>query len=400
MRLSSFVAAAVLAAAPLAAQAPKQAKRPADPKRPRLEAGRDTNSASAYYYYGLDQLSRDPEGAAAAFHWASRIDPSWAEPLYAKRIALHLSNVNRLALYLDRNRGVLRSAEVRRIDSLQYEALIRNPILYQGLNKVMLETFYEKVTGQSALMIDWDRQDPGNAAWLAYSNKDFAKAVDYYGRALKKDKNAYWYHSSRAIALYQIGKADSAIAELTTMIAELRKHEKDETVFAYDSKALYEYTIGHLYAQTGNADKAAEAYGRALTEDLSFYMAHAALGDAAAAKGDTATAMQEYELAVQLDDDDAPIRFRYGVMLFDARRFPEAAEQFKKAIEAEPYYAQPYFALARYKDLNGDMAEAVALYEQYIARAAQQSQAAFIAHAKQRVAEIKAEIKPGGGSGQ
>ena len=56
------------------------------PARPPLD-GADTNHAAAYYQYGLSVLAQDPFKAADAFYWASRIDPTWAQPLYAGRIA-------------------------------------------------------------------------------------------------------------------------------------------------------------------------------------------------------------------------------------------------------------------------------------------------------------------------
>jgi tetratricopeptide (TPR) repeat protein len=44
------------------------------PKRPRLAADADTNSSLAYYTAGVTALSRDPEKAAAAFYWATRLE--------------------------------------------------------------------------------------------------------------------------------------------------------------------------------------------------------------------------------------------------------------------------------------------------------------------------------------
>ena len=51
-----------------------------EPRRPKFTVVRDTNSAGAYYYHGLSVLDRDPQQAADAFYWASRLDPEWADP--------------------------------------------------------------------------------------------------------------------------------------------------------------------------------------------------------------------------------------------------------------------------------------------------------------------------------
>ena len=73
------------------AHAQKKDKR-YDPPRPRLAVSMDSNFAGSYHMLGMSRLSKDPEMAAAAFHWARRIDPSLAEAFYAERIARHLSD--------------------------------------------------------------------------------------------------------------------------------------------------------------------------------------------------------------------------------------------------------------------------------------------------------------------
>ena len=70
-----------LAASLVSAAAPLHAQRAGDvPRRPRLAAAADTNDAGAYYRLGRERLERSPEEAAAAFYWASQIDPGWADP--------------------------------------------------------------------------------------------------------------------------------------------------------------------------------------------------------------------------------------------------------------------------------------------------------------------------------
>src|SRR4051812_1229809 len=50
--------------------------------RPRLPAGSDTNSAAAYYKWGT-RIAVPTDTAEMALYWASRLDPEWAEPLFA-----------------------------------------------------------------------------------------------------------------------------------------------------------------------------------------------------------------------------------------------------------------------------------------------------------------------------
>ena len=377
-----------VAAAPLAAPA-QGVKRPS--KRPTI-AGLDTNSAAAYYQHGLAMLEKSPAIAAVSFEWALLLDPGWAEPYYARRIALHMTNQRQLADYVLGVPHVVRSDRVRQIDSLHYEALIRNPFLYQKLNKVMIEQHFYNQTGVSGALIDWDRQDPGLAGWLAYSRGDFPKALTYYTRAASKGRDGYEYQTNRARAFYGMAQYDSTVAALNLYLAEARKRDEKDLIYFYDSKALYEYSIGHALVQKGDLDGARAAYGRALTEDLSFYMAHAALARLASTAGDTATAFLEYGLAVELRPDDAAMRYQYGMALMQARRFDDAAAQFQKATEASPHYAAPYFPLAYILDgAKGDDAGALKNYEAFLARAPK-SMTGEIAQATAQLADIRARM--------
>jgi tetratricopeptide (TPR) repeat protein len=384
-------AAALLAAFLIlpSAQAQKNAKR-YDPPRPRITAPQDSNFAGSYFQLGMARLSRNPEEAAAAFHWARRLDPSLADAFYSERIARHLSNTRQLYDYLVRNRSVMRRKEVLEIDSLQIEALIRNPMLNPRLDREMYELFMDNATGE-VHRIDWDRSDPGNAAWLAMSEGNYPRAAELYGKAVKATKNAYGYHLDRALAFYLSMQPDSSIAALDAYLDARRKDEKTEVIVVYQSKALAEYTMGWVYDRMGKPALAKEAYGRALAEDLSFAMAHSALGDLAQVARDTATALQEYDLAVQLRGEDPYLRHHYGNALLAAGRAEDAAVQFEKAVELEPFYARPWFQLAKASDKLGRKARAIEAYQAFMQRAARDLRAELGV-----AAERVHALKPGG----
>src|SRR5204863_7794917 len=114
-----------------------------EPRRPRLPAGVDTNNARAYYDYGLAKLDRDPEDAADAFYWAIRINPTLADPYYARRSALLLSDKIRFQKYMEEDRRTLQSDEIKRIDSLYLVALTINPFVYRGLDARLFRTYLD-----------------------------------------------------------------------------------------------------------------------------------------------------------------------------------------------------------------------------------------------------------------
>jgi Tfp pilus assembly protein PilF len=373
LRAASIAVAALLLAT--AADAQKKSK---EPRRPKMQAGRDTNSAGAYYYWGLGQLEANPRAAQDAFYWASRLEPAWADPLYAQRIAFHMSNLERFWKYLTGTKYVLKSAEVRRADSLHFRALLRDPFFFRRHDKMLIDRLYEAMTGQYGMISG----DPEMRAWFAYSQTQFPQAVELYARAIAKDPKNYELHAERARAFYHMNRFDSAVAELNLALAGYRKEDDEDLVVLYESKAMYEYSIANAYIQARNLPQAREALGRALSEDLSFYIAHQRMAALALAAGDTATALSEYQLAVELNNDDATLGTEYGAVLALLGKFAEAEPHLLRAIEIEPWYARPYALLASTYEGLGKTAEAVAQYNKFLELAAQNHEMSAVAQAR------------------
>ena len=363
---SSVLALVALAsiAAPAAAQ--KQEKLP---ERPDMPATADTNDAMAYFHYGMSRLRRAPAEAADAFYWTTRLAPTWADGFYARRSALLLERKRMLWDYFMGQRGIVNSKQVRSIDSLASEALLRNPFYASRLDRLLFEEALHYVSDGRAYLDRMRSGDPGWDAFIAFGDADYRKAVELYGQALKRRPKEFGRRLPRARAFYHLLELDSAAVELTLLLEEMRKKDDKTLVYFYDSKAMLEYSLGHIYYLMDRYDEARAALGRALEEDLSFHMAHVELADIALKQSDTTTALSELALAVELRPSDAGVRLRYGDALAAAGRSEEATAQYRAAIEHEPWYAQPYFHLARVLDDDGKVGDAVEQYRAYIARA-------------------------------
>ena len=390
MRTLSLVTLAVLViAAPVQAQ-----KNGKEPPRNLLPAAADTNDAMAYYQWGLSKLPKQPDQAADAFYWAIRLAPTWADPYYARRSALHMENRTTLWRYVIGQRGVVNSKQVRAIDSLATEALIRNPFINSRLDRLMLEEgLHYETQGQGYL----DRMRSGEAWWdafIAYGDGRYADAARLYGDALKRRSRDYHLRLPRARAFYHLLQLDSAANELTLLLEQMRKEDDKTLVYFYDSKELLEYSLGRVYYLMDRYDDARAALGRALEEDLSFYMAHVDLAEIALAQGDTTTALSELALAAELRGTDAGVRLRYGDALASAKQLDEAVVQYKAAIEHEPWFALPYYQLARALDVQGKPAEAAEQYRAFVVRSARNREELVVA--QKRLAELQAA--GGGGS--
>ena len=383
------------------AVAPAQ-KQEGEPKRPPLHAAADTNEAQVYYDFGHAKLRDNPKVAADAFYWATRLNPARADAFYARRVALLLTDDDRLARYWRADRSMLRSAEIKRIDSLYLQALTLNPFFYEGLERRLQDAviaFHIKrdaaISGSSMNEMQYhiqnylSRAGPGEKAFRAYTDGRFDDALREYAAAIKAARAKHYYRTMRGRLFFQIGEVDSALAELTLAVEEMRKKEDKDLVYVYQSKALLEQAIGMAHERRGDRNAARDAYGRALQEDLAYSPAHTQLAFLALDTKDTTTAVSEFDLAVQLRPDDSALRYQYGYVLAETERFAEAEEHLKKAMALNPVYALPHHALARLYERQRRAAEAAAAYKTFVSMASQRDPRR--AEAMQRLAALEAK---------
>lgn len=395
---------ALLATLLLVASTPLAAQREKEPRRPKLSAA-DTNDPRAYYDFALDLLTKDPEKAADALYWSVRLEPTWADAYYARRIALLLADGRRLERYWSGDRRTIQSDDIRRIDSLFYHALTINPFVSQTLDRKLFEAVADNWAEQytrgssvspSEVRFYIDRQmlsaPAATKAWLAYGEGRFDDALMYYAKAIKDDKRNGPLHSERARVFYQMNQPDSSLAELNAAIEDLRKRDKKELIFVYQSKALTEQSIGIVQSRLGHTDAAKEAFGRALQEDLAFYPAHLQLAYMALEAKDTTGALSEMDLAVQLRDDDAAAQYLYGFTLGATGKYADAETHLRKAVKIDPVYAAPYFALGFALEKSGRNADASVAYYEFLDRAARRDPRRGEAQA--RIAAIASSVKP------
>ena len=408
MRTSTaLIAVAVLLAPALAAQ-----KTPKIPLRPRLDPGADTNSATSYFQYGSRMITSKPEESSRAFYWASRLDPSSGEVLYAMRTAaLMQMSTDDLVDYLDYS-AKKRKPEFLALDSLLYRAYTINPFLYRSLDQALTRRVLEAEIRNEHPSIDGAElnlvvlqvlQDARQTAWQSYALGRFPEALEAYAKQLTKlektktkrnkrehEDDASEIHAERSRIFYLVGNMDSALTEMNAAIKGLSERDTKETVVLYESKAMYDQSLGMIHERAKHPDLAREAYAHALEEDLAYYTAHSKMAALQLEQGDTASALTEMELAVQLRPNDPVLLYNYATALIRARRDGEAATQLGKSIAADPYYAQPHMLLARMADVEEYTDEAMKEYQLYLSLASKTDPQ--IAIAKTRLAALTATI--------
>ena len=330
----------------------------AEPSRPALGPGADPNDWESYYDYGVSILPERPHQADSAFAWANRLDPTRAEPLYARWIAFWMTHTGEWAAYLKSDPRVLSRREIVAADSFRVRAWERNPMVNQALVMLPMET----LPGSRG-------RDAYSRGWIAYADGAYTDALALFTAAIASDPKRYSLRYPLALVYTQTGQYDSAAAQLERLRNATRRADTTRLVYVRQSNEMIEYALGRLYAAAGRPADAQRAQERALEENLGFAPAHAALGKLAAARGDTGSAARELALAVELSPADGVLRYWYGIALLTAQRPAEAAVQFRETVRLEPWFADGYLALAGAYDARQDIARAKAANAEFLERA-------------------------------
>jgi len=333
--------------------------------RPALPPPADTNDARAYYERAvpLIQAGFSLDTADMALYWASRLDPDWANPLYARAMvilrALRADLLWSLFRYRSTQRLSLTPRQAQLVDSLVRLAWAHNPLLFTDLDLFVMPP-----------MLPGGHLDPGLDGWRAYKVGDFTRAESLLAIALRRHPEQVELRISRAQSLALLGRYDSAAAEFGAARDTMRARQVSHASPVLPSLEMFDYAIGIVRVNQGNFTSAREAFGRALTENLAFYWAHARLAGADLALGDTAAALTELALAVELEQHDPALRLYNGYVLRVARRYAEAAGELQVAIQLDPYYAQPHLQLALIAGAEGNGTAAVDHYRRFLELAA------------------------------
>lgn len=378
------MAAIVIPAMALAGGARAQ-KPVAIPQRPALDAGADTNDAHAYYLLGTATIfDRKPDEAVRAFYWATRLDPASGDYQYALRAAkLMAMPGEQLLSYFNPFERRRRSPEALALDTALYRAFLAKPFLHRRFDELVMQRAIDErvkripsASGRAAteMMIQRiARMDVLNA----YSKGAFSSAAALGADALKDPKVSKkiheivdsGIHADRSRFFFMIDNLDSARAEMSTAIEGRRKRDSTSTVILYESNTMYEQSLGIIYERQKNLVEARNAYERALTEDLSNYAAHSRLSALQLAAGDSAAAMTEMNLAVQLAPNDPVLHYEYALALVQTRHDAEASDQLRKAIAADSFYAAPHLLLAIIAGVEQFDDQSLAEFQRFVALA-------------------------------
>ena len=312
------------------------------PPRPPLAAlaTLDSNDAHQYYDVGMASVDTNQSLAAAAFFWASRLDPSWAEPYFARWYVLRRAEPRATS---DSVRNL--------VDSLRDVALMRDPFVDEQIS----------LQGRSDRRIsNW---------YFAFSGRRYDLASQELAKLIPKHPNVLDVYVYRAKATYYLHQYDTAAAILQSAIDRITLWDTTRLQRRYLARTIFTYAMGLAYQQ-GHRDSAARsAFQLTLTENLGFYMAHVHLASEALSAGDTATAIAEAQLAAEIRPDDPVVQLFLGKTLLSAHRPAEAIEHLRAATVADPYFALPYYYIGQASGLAHDTSASLMAYRAFLAHA-------------------------------
>lgn len=357
--MSRFRTAAFCALLSLAAPMAGHAQVPA-PQRPPVGAGADPNDWEAHFDLGAKLFRSEPARAGAHFYWASRLDPSRAEPYFA-RWANYLFRAKNedIYAYLRGDEAIWRRPDFVEAWGLRQRALVRNPFVHRGLEVVV----YDRLPGDFL-----DSRD--NRAWIAYAEGKFPQAVAMQTRTIERGGvKAVWNRYDRSLAAVAAGDLPLALSDLKALVEELRRQDDQRMVALYASKHDLLYMIGLVQNQMGDRAAAREAFGESAVENAAFGYAWSGLAALSTAARQHAQAATEYEQALQVEPNDGYLHYLLAQTLFTLQRYDGASAALEKAVALEPHFAAPHFLFGRVRERQGREAEAYEHYERFVSLA-------------------------------
>jgi tetratricopeptide (TPR) repeat protein len=360
------------------------------PRRPVLPMDGDSNSAQDYFWFGMSKLVKEPERAAAAFYWASRIDPSWADPVYSRHVALLLAQPYRLIdAYMTKRREDLHSDRLDAIDSLYYQAIVINPWMNRRIERLLFLTWLQTDLDGSRIPAYLRQENPLLGAWLSYAEGQYDSATAQYATAIAKHPDDHIVRFWRALPFMALGRTDSAIAAVQGALTAFRTSAAESLDFRYVGHPFMEYSLGLLYEVEHQPDSARAAYERSLLDDLTFYPSHRKLANMRLMAGDTTGALAEFEQAATLAPNDVMTLYEYGMLSIAAGQTGPGVDLLKRASAAEPFFVPPHFTLARLYDQGGFVEEAAEEYRTFL-RLAPKTMARQVAAVRARLTALGA----------
>ena len=205
----------------------------------------------------------------------------------------------------------------------------------------------------------------GRFFWNRRSSDDLRKSIEFYEQAIAQDEN---------YALAYAGLAESYVLLHTFS----QSYEKDlfpkakqaaEKALSLDQNLAEAHAALALYKEQyeWNWEESEVEFKRAISANENYATAHQWYGEFLAFRGRTAESITETERAVELDPLSLSTNTARAFPYMADRRYEEALEKLKPALELDSDFPQALYYLGRSYEGIGQYKEAIATYEKAIA---------------------------------
>jgi tetratricopeptide (TPR) repeat protein len=215
------------------------------------------------------------------------------------------------------------------------------------------------------------------------SRGNLTEAAKLYGQACELFPAYGPAHYALAMTYRKLGEADKAQAELSL-------YEKDKNIVppvddplrdqlrALDMSAISLLERGAAFEQVGRLEDAIATTERAAQLDPKLVLAHTNLIILYGRTGNVQKAEEHYRAVLALNPDQFPrAHYDYGVLLIQHGRDQEALEAFRRAIHANPAYAEAHNNLGVLLQRQGKLSEALEEFKKAIESRPDYRQARF-----------------------
>ncbi len=203
-----------------------------------------------------------------------------------------------------------------------------NADAYEGLgNFYYLQKDYRKAFQYygDALKIDPEKDTVLAKTGLIYfKTGNDREAYQYYERALKINPGHAGAHIHMGVLYAKLGQYPEAIAEYKAALA-IRPENIDARM-----------KLGIAYSEMGKHDEAIEEFSTIVRRSPHDGSALGNLGRALARKGETQEALARYEEALRIDPDNIDVHYNLGLLFAGLQQYGQAAAQFEEVLKIEP----------------------------------------------------------------
>ena len=370
-RSSAILLALLSIAAPLQAQ---RIKLPLKLTELESRALQDSLDAAAHYNVALAYWNEKRfDDAERELRLSAAIDPKFAEAYLA---LAYLPYARRPKLWAEEAQDKVPEEwkpKLEESDRMYRRAFLVNPMVDL------------RIAGAVTLPRDptWEMLYPGvyDFYYQAFDDMLQGNYEQAYGRFVKLHRERrlagpgqgklpmsfHWYEGLAAAHTQRWPEAKQKFEHLIEeSIAFEKKQEEEDLVRVPLRTNEYRYFLASITHAGGNSEQAMELYRQTLENDLGLYMGHVQMANIFEAQRRYPEAIEERKRAINANPDDASLLMDLGVTIGKAGKFAEAEELLRQAAEANPRDARVLFWMGLCQAEQGKREEAKASLNRFL----------------------------------